>query len=310
MSVQTARRKPRVYTPLKTHGGKTYLAKWILSHFPPRCKNPNKPDTDDKGWLHYVEPHFGGGSVLLANDPEGISEVVNDVNGTLINFWSVLRYEDMFHRFVRTVEAIPFSSGEYRKSKIMINVAREEQNYEEGKVALAAEFFVACRQSRQGLGNDFATMTRNRTRGGMNEQVSAWLSAIEGLPEVHARLKRVVILHDDARNIIMQQDGPRTFFYCDPPYPHCVRSHTESYGEYEMTDEDHDHLLWTLARIKGRFAISGRYRHPLTGEYNSLYNRYAKKYRWRRYDTLIDNKASGLKSKAKISESIWTNYAV
>ena len=47
--------------------------------------------------LHYVEPFFGGGAVLLARDPEddglwlfphkGVSEVVNDINGQLINFW-------------------------------------------------------------------------------------------------------------------------------------------------------------------------------------------------------------------------------
>ena len=43
--------------------------------------------------LHYVEPFFGGGAVLLARDPEddglwlfphkGVSEVVNDINGKL-----------------------------------------------------------------------------------------------------------------------------------------------------------------------------------------------------------------------------------
>ncbi len=29
---------------------------------------------------------------------------------------------------------------------------------------------------------DFATLSRNRTRSGINEQVSAWLNVIEGLP--------------------------------------------------------------------------------------------------------------------------------
>lgn len=62
--------------PLKWHGGKSYQAKHIISHMPPRCKNPNAPAPGDAGWLHYVEPFFGGGAVLFAQDPEGISEVV------------------------------------------------------------------------------------------------------------------------------------------------------------------------------------------------------------------------------------------
>ena len=42
--------------PLKWHGGKYYLASKIVDLMPPH--------------LHYVEPFFGGGAVLLARDPE------------------------------------------------------------------------------------------------------------------------------------------------------------------------------------------------------------------------------------------------
>ena len=89
--------------PLKWHGGKSYLADWIIDHMPKH--------------LHYVEPYGGGLAVLLAKDPfddrhqwsekgheRGISEVVNDLNGELMNFWKVLQDEDSFtdalpHRF-------------------------------------------------------------------------------------------------------------------------------------------------------------------------------------------------------------------
>ena len=86
--------------PLKWHGGKYYLASRIVSLMPPH--------------LHYVEPFFGGGAVLLARNPEdpalwllphkGVSEVVNDINGRLINFWRVLRDPDAFASFGRWVE--------------------------------------------------------------------------------------------------------------------------------------------------------------------------------------------------------------
>ena len=73
--------------------------------------------------LHYVEPYFGGGAVLLARDPndqslwqpshKGVSEVVNDINGRLVNFWRVLQNEEAFQRFVRMAQAIPLARPEW-----------------------------------------------------------------------------------------------------------------------------------------------------------------------------------------------------
>ena len=69
-------------------------------------------------------------------------------------------------------------------------------------VQAAVAFFVRCRQSRAGGFKVFATLSRNRTRRGMNEQSSAWLNGVEGLADVHDRLKRVVVLCDDALKVI------------------------------------------------------------------------------------------------------------
>ena len=63
--------------------------------------------------LHYVEPYFGGGAVLLARNPEGVSEVVNDLDGDLINFWHVMADESAFSQFQRRVEATPFSEAHW-----------------------------------------------------------------------------------------------------------------------------------------------------------------------------------------------------
>src|SRR5262245_43932807 len=75
----------RVPAPLKWHGGKWYLAPKIVELMPSH--------------VHYVEPFAGGLSVLLAKDPDGISEVVNDIDGQLSNFWRVLQGEEAFERF-------------------------------------------------------------------------------------------------------------------------------------------------------------------------------------------------------------------
>ena len=134
----------------------------------------------------------------------------------------------------------------------------------------------------------------------MNEQVSSWLTAIEGMPEVHARLKRVVILNDDAITVIQREDSPNTLFYCDPPYLHDTRVTTADY-EKEMSAEEHMKLLAVLGPLKGKFILSG-YR-------NELYDESANRFGWRRIDREIDCKASAAKEKPTRVESLWMNYA-
>lgn len=286
--------KLSVPQPLKWHGGKAYLAKQIVGLMPPRCQNPNSPSKDDPGWLHYVEPYAGGLSVLLANDPEGISEVANDKNGDLTNFWDVLKEEHSFRHFMRWVESTPFSQIEWNRGGTLMRFGNEP------RWKRAARFFTFCRQSLAGRMADFAGISRNRTRRGMNEQVSAWLNAVEGLPAVHARLQRVLILNGEALEVIRSQDGPLTLFYLDPPYLHETRQTTWEYGENEMLPEQHGELLELLSTIKGRFLLSG---------YRSLmYDNAATDWGWKRHDFTIDNKAAGGKTKRRMTECVWTNF--
>lgn len=270
----------RMLPPLKWHGGKHYLAGQIIRLFPPH--------------IHYVEPFFGGGAVFLAKPPaliEGHSEVVNDLNQDLSRFWRVLRDEPSFVEFKRLVEATPMSRPVW------------EEAYE-GKgqtdVERAVDFFVRYRQSRQGLGRDFATMSRSRTRRGMNEQAASWLTAIESLPEAHRRLRRVVILSEDAVQVVAREDSPDTFFYLDPPYVHGTRAVTDAYA-FEMPDEKHRELLELLGRLQGKFLLSGYA--------CEMYDTAAERYGWGRIDIEIDNKASSSKVKPIKTECLWMNYA-
>lgn len=276
---------------IKRHGGKFYLAKKIIGLMPPRCLNSNKPVKGDPGWLHYVEPYGGSGAVLFNLDSECISRVFNDLDGELTNFWDVLKNEALFCEFSRQVSATPVSQIAYE---------RAESKNGDDSVLRAVDFFVRNRQSRQALEKDFATLTRNRCRRGMNELASAWLSSIEGLTEVHEFLKSVVILNDDALNVIQQQDGPRTLFYLDPPYTHDTRSTVGEYGQYEMDWSQHFELLSLLSGIKGKFLLSGYH--------NKLYDENAIRFGWRCNEFEIDNKASSAKVKKKKIECVWTNY--
>ncbi len=268
-----------IASAIKWHGAKSYLAKKIVGLMPPH--------------IHYVEPYFGGGSVLFEKDPEGVSEVVNDLNEELTVFWQVLQSDVLFAEFIRLCEATPFSENEYHESEWAEHFA--DLSWPER----AWRFFIRCRQSLAGRMQGFTAISRNRTRRGMNEQVSAWLTAIEGLPAVHARLKRVLILNRDAIDVIRQQDGPQTLFYCDPPYLHETRATTGEY-KHEMTNEQHADLLELLAGIKGKFLLSGYA--------CQLYEDFEKRHGWNRHSFDLPNNSAGGKEKRRMTECVWVNF--
>jgi DNA adenine methylase len=276
--------------PLKWWGGKHYLAKKIIDLMPRH--------------LHYVEPYAGGLAVLLEKDPfdqskywgekgyeQGISEVVNDIHRELTNFWRVMQREDTFAVFQRQIDAMPFSQIEWEEAEVRHNPLTDLD------VEAAVAFFIRCRQSRAGGFKDFATLSRNRTRRQMNEQVSAWQNCIDGLPAVSDRLRRVVILNQPALDVIRQQDGAATLFYLDPPYLHETRATTGNY-QHEMMKDDHRDLLAVIKQCQGTVMLSG-YPNPLYDEELAG---------WRREDFQIDNKAAGGKEKRQMTESLWMNF--
>jgi DNA adenine methylase len=264
--------------PLKWHGGKQYLARRIVALMPPH--------------LHYVEPYAGGLAVLLAKDPHGDSEVVNDLHGPLTNFWRVIRNDELFPLFHRRVECIPFSQIEWEDAKIALTGDGAGD-----RVGQAVAFFVFCRQSMAGRCREFAALSRTRTRRGMNEQASAWISAVDGLPAVHARLRRVPVLCQPALQVIRKHDGPDTLFYCDPPYLHETRTACKVYA-LEMTEADHRELLKTLLACKGKVMHSG---YP-SAMYDSALSA------WNRHSFDIPNNAAGGAVKRVMQECLWCNF--
>ncbi len=243
--------------------------------------------------------------MLLARDPadrrlwladsgekSGVSEVVNDLDGVLMNFWRVLRDEATFAQFRRRLGATPFSHAEWD--------AASRHTYGSGDaVADACAFFVHCRQSMAGRRDRFTPLTKARTRGGMNADANAWWSAVEGLVEVHARLRGVVMECRPALEVIQQQDSPVTLHYADPPYVSSTRAAGASeYGAHEMTDAQHAELLNVLRQVRGKVMISG---YP-----SDLYERALGG--WNRHTFDVANAAASGKVKARECECVWTNY--
>ncbi len=237
---------------------------------------------------HYCEP-FGGSGAVLINRPTAPVETYNDLDGEVVNFFTVLRNQK--ERLVEAISLTPFSREEFY-------IACEAPSQRISNLERARRFFVRARQVRTGLAQTASlgrwANCKNTSRAGMSGVVSRWLGGIEQLPEIAERLLRVQIENRPAREVVELYDDPTTLFYCDPPYVHDSRGDAKAYG-FEMTDKQHEELAECLRRAKGMVALSG-YACDL---YDSLYSGWHK----------IEAPAKRCHSvKQDRREVLWTNY--
>lgn len=267
---------PRLTPPLKWHGGKHYLADWIIGLMPKHHQ--------------YIELFGGGLAVLLAKDPNNVSEVANDRCGSLMNFYAVLQDEELFEQFARRVAATPFGRPVWEAAcGVLAQPARYNQ------VERAASFFVVNRQSLAGRMTDFTGITKSRTRGGMNAEASAWWGAVEGLEDVHARLQRVVIENRPAVELIPKYDIKGAVLYCDPPYHPSARSAADVY-EFEMDDAAHAEFLAAANAVRHATVLISGYHCPAYDEALR---------RWTRHEREVPNHSASGKSKERKVEVVW-----
>ena len=259
--------------PVKWHGGKLLLANKIIALFPPHHT--------------YVEP-FGGSAAVLLNKTPSLVEIYNDLDQGLVNLLAVLR--DQPKELTRRLVLTPHSEAEFTQA-----IEHADDNIER-----ARRFLIRCRQSLGGRGTTFARSSRNRSRRGMPDNVSAWLSTIDGqLPRIVERLREVELSYLPAIDVIRKYDGPDTLFYCDPPYVHATREkRSRAIYAHEMTDENHRALAKVLVACQGKVVLSG-YTSPL---YRELFGA------WRCVTFNTANHAAGGQIKSRRREVVWLNF--
>lgn len=262
--------KGKLRPPVKWHGGKHYLVERIIAYFPPHRV--------------YLEP-FGGAASVLLNKPPVEVEAYNDLDLRITRLFRVLQHQG--DAFVSRVQFIPYSQKEFDDAG--------EYPLNASELDMAVCDFVRWRQSFGGKGKTWS-YTTSRARGGMAGDVNAWWTAIDQLPEIVERLRRVQILHQPAIHAIRRFDSPETLIYCDPPYVHETRdANSRNVYGVEMSEADHRELADVLNDCVGTVILSG-YPSPL---YKELFGH------WRRAEFDIANHAAGGRQKARKTEVLW-----
>ena len=224
---------------LRWHGGKWLLAPWIISHF--------------GAHRVYVEP-FGGAWSVGFRKPRAYAEVWNDLDGELVNLFSVLR-GDRAQELVAALRLTPFARDEFNHAYILC-----EDTVERARRLIIRSFM--------GYGSDGASGTyrtgfrANSNRSGSTPAVD-WVNLPDSLDLAVKRLAGVVIENRPALTVMKAHDGPDTLHFVDPPYLKATRARAnqrkDNGGVYrhELTDEDHRALLERLTALKGMVILCG-----------------------------------------------------
>ncbi len=259
--------------PVKWHGGKHYLARRIISLFPKH--------------RIYLEAFGGAGSVLLNKPPVEV-EAYNDLDMRIVRLFRALRTSGA--EFLEAVRLVPYSQYEFDSAAEYPSGASD--------VEKAVCDYIRWRQSFGGQGRTWSYTTK-RARGGMAGDVNAWWTAIDQLPEIMDRLKRVEILHQPAVKAIRRFDDREALIYCDPPYLHETRHpNTRDVYGVEMDSADHAELAKALNECESKVVLSG-YPSQL---YDDLYRS------WYRVVFDMPNHSAGGRKKARRREVLWLNW--
>ena len=202
-------------------GGKRRLAKHILPLFPAHTC--------------YVEPFCGAAALYFLKTPSK-TEVINDINGELVNLYRVVKHH--LEEFIRQFKWALVSRQIYK----WLQDTPEETLTD---IQRAARFYYLQKQAFGGKVADhtFGTSTTSAPRFNL-------LRIEEELSMAHLRLSRTLIEHLDWHQCIERYDRPHTLFYCDPPY-----WGTEGYG-VEFGLENYDHMAELARSTKGKMIIS------------------------------------------------------
>lgn len=222
---------------LNYFGGKSKIAKWIISHFPEH--------------RIYAEPFGGGGSILLRKNPAK-RDIYNDIDGEIVNVFKVLRENNA--ELKEKLRLTPFSRDEYLSARDFVSDPIEQ----------ARRTIV---KSYMGIGDAIHNKSGFRNSKSSNTSPSVtFCNYVDQLHLFEEKLRRVIIENLDYKLILKKYDSVETLFYIDPPYVHSSRSMKHNYS-FEMSDSDHYELIDCIKKLDGMVVLSG-YENDIYSELN------------------------------------------
>lgn len=260
--------------PFPYFGGKGRLAPWIASLMPAHRV--------------YVEPYAGSAAVLFAKRPAAI-EIVNDLDGNVVNFYRVLR--DREDELVRALTYTPYARQEYGAADL------DEPDLDE--VERARRFLVRCTQGHNASGSGGRAGWSNGIRRNQS-QAGTVVNLVGRLPQVAQRLRSVVIEHRDVTECITAYDAPDALLYLDPPYLASTRASRNDYRLDVADEAEHRRLAEVLHAYSGTVMLSG-YPSPL---YDDLFGG------WWRVQVEVTRPASNQRGRSGAErgvEVVWSN---
>lgn len=227
-------------TPITYYGGKQTLLKHLLAMIPEHRM--------------YCEPFFGGGALFFAKHKAEV-EIINDLNGEVINFFKVLKSK--FPALQKEIQATLHSRELYKKAMKIYNHPKQ---YSEVQRAWAL-----WTSTNQG----FAGMIGSWGFGKTNSKEKAVAAKRDNFVRAYEeRLRMVQVENTDALKVMARCNEKDAFIYCDPPYIGSDQGHYSGY-----TETQYKALLNALAKTKARFLLSS---YP-----SKILAQYIKKYGWR-----------------------------
>jgi DNA adenine methylase len=261
---------------LRYHGAKFRLASWVMQFFPAhRC---------------YVEP-FGGAAGVLLQKERAYAEIYNDLDGDVVNFFQVLRDQELRRQLLEAIVLTPYSRSDFEEAW----EPTEDRVERARRIAVRAQMGFGSAGASKGK-----TGFRIDTKRAYGTAQHLWLEYPTAIATAGRRMSGVLVENRPAIEVMRQHDAADTLHFVDPPYLHATRVLGESKAgvyRHEMTDADHDDLLDALLELQGMVIVCG---YP-----SDLYDNALKG--WTMHD--VEARISAGRGTAMRTECAWLNPA-